>query len=215
MWGIMTLMAVGLSLDALAAAFSYTVRGVRIPYISRWIIGICSLAYALLALWAGETLARWLPGESAKWIGAALLAVLGIHALLKSAPETNAPSAPPPKQTGEVTRWHWAIRSLGITVSVVKDPLSGDLDGSRCIDAKEACLLGLALSVDAISVGMGAALSGVQHAALPFLIAGMQVLLLSIGCALGSRCAGKLPQRALRLAPGCILLCIALARVLA
>ena len=80
-----------------------------------------------------------------------------------------------------------AIKSLGITIQVLRDPSNCDIDKSGIIDLKESLLLGLALSVDAIGVGIGSALSGYHSVFLPFTVGLFQLILLYVGTYLGKR----------------------------
>ncbi len=215
----MFLLAAGLSVDALMAAFAYALRGVRIPWFARVVIGLCSFGYALLAVWAGQALQGVVAVETARWLGVGTLAIMGVRSIHKAIRDGQSPPCAqtclgPEWPKEEKTLLNWAIRSLGITICVVRNPSLGDLDNSQVIDGKEALLLGLALSVDAIGAGMAAALTGLVQGALPMIIAGVQVLFLWLGSALGRRTAHKLPHRLLDVAPGCMLLCIALLRAL-
>ena len=44
---------------------------------------------------------------------------------------------------------------LRITIKIIKNPISSDLDKSNTIDSKEALFLGLALSLDSYCIGIG------------------------------------------------------------
>jgi hypothetical protein len=73
--------------------------------------------------------------------------------------------------------------------------------------------------MDTLGVGVGAAMIGLRQAALPFLIACMQVLFLCAGYRLGCRAArsramAAIPRKALDCLPGCTLLCLAALRLL-
>ena len=79
---------------------------------------------------------------------------------------------------------------MGIIIlfQALKEPESYDLDGSKHIDGKEAIALGIALSLDSFSIGIG---TGVliqnNFYIFPILVVAFQIIFLCIGNILGKK----------------------------
>ena len=98
---------------------------------------------------------------------------------------------------------------------VTRDPLAFDLDHSGSISSLEALMLGLALSVDAIGVSIGSALTGFHSLVIPISIGLFQLIFIYLGSYLGNKigCCWKYDQKILSLLPGLMLIFLALTRI--
>ncbi|MFQ8988029.1 MAG: manganese efflux pump [Intestinibacter sp.] len=76
---------------------------------------------------------------------------------------------------------------LGITIKIIKNPTSSDLDSSHSIDSKEALFLGFALSLDCFCIGAFGSIIGVSSFLFPVFISIFQLVFLSIGNMLGKK----------------------------
>ena len=162
----------------------------------------------------GKSMAVFLPPFWAKSIGIVILGLMGfwiiIQALLKD--NDSSPIANPGPEAQ--TLFKVAIKSLGITIQVIRNPLEFDIDRSGAIDIGESLLLGLALSVDAIGVGIGSALTGFHSPVIPFAIGLFQLIFLYAGTYLGEKITllNKLNKKMLSVIPGILLIFLALIR---
>ena len=97
----------------------------------------------------------------------------------------------------------------GIRSSMNSDKF--DFDKSMKIDPLEAVCLGLALSVDCLSVGIGLSLMGINSAFLPPLMGIFQFIFLSGGIQLGKGILGKksVGEKALNIISGLLLILLA------
>lgn len=205
------LIAISLSADACAVSASYAVRKVGIPFSSKLIVCACSFIYALLSLWAGSIICVILPFPIPQMIGFVILFLMGIFTLVKGIRKTDEKS-----QFTEIkpkSIFNFAIRSLGITVSIVKNPVLCDFDNSRKIDAKEALFLSFALSVDSLGAGVGAAVSGLNTIWFPVLTCFCQFLFLIIGEIIGKKSAKIMPEKVLNILPGALLIAVSFLRL--
>lgn len=214
------ILAITLSLDAFSVGMVYAIKGVRIPFLSKLNICFFSIIYSMLALMLGKNLNIILHPTIAKYIGVVLLLFMGAwiivqslkdkHDLTKSDvfPDTNWGSK-------EKTLFKFAVKSLGITIQVTRDPLLFDLDHSGTISAVEALMLGLALSVDAIGVSFGSALVGLYSLYIPIIIGLFQLSFIYLGNFFGKKLATFCPfnEKILSLLPGILLICLALAKI--
>lgn len=194
------------NLDSIGVGISYGLRKIHIATGASVVIALCSVFYAALALYAGALLTNILPEWLGKTLGSAILLILGTGICL-SAFRNAKPRAVKSARS-------FAIRPLGITISIVRDPVACDFDASRRIEPREALYLGLALSLDSIGVGIGAGLSGITTWFLPPLIGILQFVFLTLGTALGKRLRHetKLPPQIWTLLSGILLLILAVLR---
>lgn len=209
------LIAISLSLDAFGVGITYGIRKVRIPLVSKLVICIMSVLYSGLALIAGKAIYGILPPAASRITGAAILTSMGafiiLQAVLKKGESTVEKSCAEEKKT----LLEIAVKSLGITIQVIRNPDEGDIDRSGTIDIREALLLGLALSVDAIGVGIGSALAGIGSLLIPFAAGVFQMLLLYAGTRLGTRLgnSSRINKKLLSVMPGILLIAMAFIRI--
>ncbi|HBE77409.1 MAG TPA: sporulation membrane protein YtaF [Firmicutes bacterium] len=203
------ILAISLSLDALGVGVVYGLKKIKIPLVSKLIISIFSVIYAGLALVIGKSLSSVLSPFLGKLIGNIILGVMGVWIIIQALFKEAATSSP------DATLWKIAIKSLGITIQVIRDPLEFDIDKSGAIDTPESLLLGFALSVDAIGVGIGSALTGFYSPLIPFAVGLFQMFFLYIGTYFGETAAifSRMNPKMLSLLPGVLLICLAIIRI--
>ena len=108
------------------------------------------------------------------------------------------------------------IKFLGITIKIIKNPISSDFDYSNSIDSKEALFLGLALSLDSFCIGVGGSIIGISSMLFPLLIASFQLLFLSVGNFLGRKLnkLSHLPDNIWSIISGFLLIIIGLIKLM-
>lgn len=89
-----------------------------------------------------------------------------------------------------ITNWLGSIilifMGFILLCQALKEPASYDIDNSKHIDSKEAITLGIALSLDSFSIGIGAGILTKNFILLfPFLVSFFQIIFLSLGKKLG------------------------------
>lgn len=195
------ILAVSLSIDSLGVGIAYGIRKVNIPLVSKLIICLFSIIYSGIAIILGRFMYTALPPAVSKIAGVTILSGMGIYILFQALAKKEKPKA--------------TKKAPGITMKVLKDPKEGDLDKSGVIDIRESLLLGFALSIDAIGAGVGSALAGLGSVMVPFAIGLFQLLFLYGGLLIGRKAAAleHLNKRFLSLAPGLLLLMLALLRI--
>ena len=106
------------------------------------------------------------------------------------------------------------IDVLGITVQIIRNPISSDLDGSKKIDWKEALYLGIALSIDSICIGICSSVIGYSSLIFPILVAIFQLSFLSVGRFLGEKISSvsNIPENIWNVLSGVLLICISISR---
>ena len=208
------ILAFALSLDALGVGVVYGMRKIRIPFFSKLIICFFSIVYSGAALLAGSLVSDHLPVWVSKLAGVSILSIMGFWIIIQAftRKETGIKKSAPAHGS---TLFKLAIKSLGITIQVIRNPAEVDMDGSGIIDSRESILLGLALSVDAIGVSLGFALAGLDSVIIPFAVGSFQMLMLYLGTYMGIRfvSCSKLNKRLVSLLPGILLIILAFARI--
>lgn len=121
------LLVVALCADAFTASFVYGADRVKIPFLSAAIITFLSTAILAAFLFAGTVIRPLFPGNSAAYLGAALLFFLGLGKLLA-------------KPVKDVAR-------------------NANEQEPEVLSAREAFILGIALSLDSAAAGIGTGLT--------------------------------------------------------
>ncbi|PIC78696.1 sporulation membrane protein YtaF [Sporosarcina sp. P18a] len=166
-WLLIAGFAVSSSIDNFGVGLSYGVQQVRIPFTSNAFIAAICFIFSLIGIVAGAWLAEMLPGILPDLIAFAVLSIIGIRIMIIAFRQP---------------RKHQA--------NVFSEPEKMDFDGSSHISVGEALLLGIALSANALTNGVGAGLLTLSPIAIALSAAVGSYITLSIGVGLGARLAG-------------------------
>ncbi len=207
---LIILLSIAVSLDALGVGLAYGIKKITIPLRYKLVMAAFSVVYTAVAVSAGNALVQFLPPLVTNIIGSLILTGMGIWLLLQGILKKPDISTQTIKECK--TLCEWMIKSLGITIQITRNPVSGDVDHSGNIDLKESLLIGSALSLDILGVGLGCAMIGVTIHLIPFTVAVAQLLFLSAGLYLGKRLADVSRARWLDFVPGILILLIAALR---
>jgi len=207
------LLAIGISLDGFVAGIAYGLRRVRIPLTSVGIASLVSGVAVLVGMQAGVFVGHYIDGGFVPRLGAVLLIGLGLWGMIQSQREADPAvisSSVQSKEEDMILRVK--LQPFGLVIQVWKEPLTADLDCSGTIGGWEAVLLGLALALDAMGVGLAAALAGFPLLATSSSIIVVSFLALSGGLLLGSHWAAqdKVSRGVFRYLPGGVLMTIGL-----
>ncbi len=197
-------LAFAVSIDNFGTGLTYGLRKIVIPFRSLITIGICSGVSLLIGVLLGTIGASFVSESVAGKFGGAVLIGIGVYALYNFFKEKRMVNEP----SGEKRLIRWEIRSAGIVVEIMRKPQLADLDGSGVINGLEAIFLGLALSMDALGVGVSAALTGFQVLPLICIVIMMSTSLLILGIHTGSYFATSHIVRKLSFLPGFVLIMI-------
>ncbi|WP_343045071.1 sporulation membrane protein YtaF [Paenibacillus lemnae] len=217
-------LALALSLDGFGAGITYGIRKTRIPLLSVLIISMCSGLVLCISMQAGSLLEGVLSPDSASFLGALILILLGgwslIQGLIGRGTEDIEPDEDVQEEKSEL---HIAknervftleIRKLGLVIQILKSPSRADLDRSGSISAWEAMLLGIALSLDAFGAGLGAAMMGLS----PWLTSGISAffcgMFLILGMKTGFKAASARGIRFISLMPALLLIGMGIMKLL-
>lgn len=179
-------LAVILSIDSLGVGITYGTRNMKITFLPKVILFLISFLMILFSVFLGNLLLTFLPIFVTNFIGSFILIIIGLFVIFQNIKKSCQVQDLPLHHTeagscknSSPRTIQFFIRSLGITVQIMKDPICSDLDGSQSIDMKEAVFLGLALSSDAIGSGIGFSMLGANSLLFPLIAACFQLGFLS------------------------------------
>lgn len=207
------ILAISVSIDSLGIGITYGFRNTKISKIANVILFIMSIIITSLAIIIGNRIAHVFPEYITSLIGALFLICMGlwiIYQALKNKENIN----PHEILKNEPKIYKIFIEFLGITIQIIRDPISSDLDNSKKIDWKEALYLGIALSIDSICIGICSSVIGYTSMLFSIFVASFQLLFLSIGRLLGKKIASSsnIPENIWSVLSGVLLICIGLSR---
>lgn len=177
------LLALSTSIDSIGIGLTYGIRNITISRQAKIILFIISLIISSISILIGNTLNNILSKKITNIIGSCILFFIGLTILVQTLKREK-------RQEKKVYKLF--IRFLGITIQIIKDPISSDFDNSKKIDSKEAIYLGTALSLDSFSVGIGAGMLGSISIIFPLIVSLFQIVFLSLGRNIGEKLNKKI-----------------------
>lgn len=210
------LLALSLSLDAAAVGFSYGIKKIRLPLSSLAVIFIISALMSAAGTFFGNALSQFLPENISRIISFLMLSLLGIWMIADSFSDfsphkKNALSEKTEKALSAERTFEFDLRSIYLSVKIIKRPVNCDFDRSLNIDFFESVYLAFMLSLDSVCSCIGFGTSGAAPYTVPLLVGIFQVLLLYTGTMLGKHFSRIkiFSSRISALTPGLILLAVA------
>ena len=177
-----------ISIDAFAAGFAYGSNQIKIPFRSMQAINLICAGVLAFSLLAGHVVRPWLPAGLTAGISFAILFLMGSYKLAGSITKIFLQ-----KHSDFNREFAFSAFNLKFILHLCAKPEAADLDGSRVLTLGEAAALAVALSLDGLAVGFGAAMGSVNvlAAILCSLVVGFFAIWL--GCLTGHSAAKKLP----------------------
>ncbi|MBG9941158.1 sporulation membrane protein YtaF [Brevibacillus formosus] len=226
-WLALLLVSLAISMDSVSVGLTYGLRNMKMPFLSLVVVSGCSFAVVYGVMLVGSSLTEWLTPEIGKYIGAAVLILMGLFTLWRliatrsgteaqesTADSSNAVVATEKQEEQEPIVLLSQFRIFGVMIQILKDPSKADADRSGHIMGWEAVMLGLALSLDAFGAGISLTFLGYSPLLVALCIAVMSALLLVIGIALGRRAGKARWLTRLTWLPPILLICIGVAKSL-
>lgn len=174
-WLIILAFTLSSSIDNLGVGLSYGIRKIHVSFGKNLLIAIICFVMSMGGITFGVWLSTILPGMLPVIFGALLLFIIGIRIILLAKPRKNEPSkeALQPKN-GQ---------------SIFKNPEEADFNKSDEIGWGESILLGIALSANALTNGVGAGLLGFSPVVISLTAAIGSFITVWAGVKLGSKVA--------------------------
>lgn len=209
------LLSISSSIDSLGIGITYGIKNTSISNKGKLVVFFVSFIVTIVSLYLGNILKFIFPDFIVDYLGSFLFIIMGIficfQALNKNKNIDNKKN-----KISKTKTYSFFIKFLGITIKIIKDPISSDLDNSNKIDSKEAFFLALALSMDSLCVGIAGSIIGINTYIFPFLIGLFQVFFLGLGNFLGKKIYNfsSLPSNLWSIVSGILLIILGILKIL-
>ena len=202
-------LALSVSVDAFGIGITYGLRKTKLSTSAKFILFFVSLAFVSLSVIFGYFLIAILPEKIIKIISVILLVIMGLIIIYEALRDTeenpcignkkkslnkdniivgNNNISNDEKTNREAQKiYKIFLKPLGITIQIIRNPISSDLNNSKVIEKNEAIYLALALSLDSICVGVTSSSFGLASLLFPILVPLFQFIFLNVGINLGKR----------------------------
>lgn len=180
--------ASALSLDAFVASFAYGSKKIKIPLRSMQVINLICSAVTGLSLLAGTILKQYIPDWLTVMISFVVLFILGMVKLLDSVTKSFIR-----KHNNYNKEIKFSLFNFNFILNLYANPEDADIDGSKTLSPLEAASLAAALSLDGITVGLGAAIGNVNGFAVVICSLVITMTAVLLGSFAGDKAANKTP----------------------
>lgn len=147
------ILAISSSIDSLGIGITYGIKNTKISYIAKVVLFLISSIISIISIWFGDIIKNIFPEYLIKLIGSSILIFMGFFICFQSTHNNNKKNMPINNfKKVEQKVYSFFIEFLGITIKIIKNPISSDLNNSNVIEPKEALFLSLALSLDSFCI---------------------------------------------------------------
>lgn len=179
------LLAISSSIDSLGIGITYGIKNTSISYLGKFVLFFVSIIITIISLLFGNIIKNIFSESFSAFLGSILFILMGVFICFQALKKDKTSIKRSFNKEQKI--YCFFIKFLGITIKIIKDPISSDLDNSNKIDSKEALFLGLALSIDSLCIGIGGSIIGINTYIFPFLIGFFQLFFLGLGNLLGKK----------------------------
>lgn len=165
------------SIDNFGVGITYGIRSIRIGFLANFIISIIAFVFSITGIYGGHFFSRVFPGSMSDIIASIFLVLIGIRIIFLSLPQKKKIVSVELK--GESEKSHMT--------EYLSLPEKADLNRSGNINPIEATVLGVAVSMNALTNGLGAGLIGLSPVVISFSTAIFSYLSISFGVSLGKK----------------------------
>ncbi len=213
-------LAISSSIDSLGIGITYGIKNTKITIGAKFILFFLSFVISILSIYFGNLLKYLFPDFLIHYLGGCILVIMGLflcfQSLKTSKPNYKIKDIKDLKISDTEKIYSFFIKCLGITIKIIKNPSSSDLDKSNTIDSKEALFLGLALSLDSFCIGVGFSMIHTFSIIFPLLTSCFQLFFLSFGNYCGKKLYSfnKLPDNIWSIISGILLIIIGFCKMI-
>ena len=213
-------LAISSSIDSLGIGITYGIKNTKITMGAKFILFFINFIVSVISIYFGNLLKYIFPDFLIHYLGSFLLILMGLFMCFQSVKvskkEYKIENDRNLKISDTEKIYSFFIKCLGITIKIIKNPSSSDLDKSNVIDSKEALFLGLALSLDSFCIGIGFSMLNTFSIIFPLLTSCFQLFLLSLGNYCGKKLYSfsKLPDNIWSTISGILLIMIGFCKMI-
>lgn len=207
------ILAFSSSIDSLGIGITYGIKNTKISFMGKVVLFVISFLISVLSVWFGDLIKNIFSSFATKLIGNIILITMGVFVCFQAISKNEIKKTVYEK---DEKIYSFFIDFLGITIKIIKNPTSSDLDSSNSIDSKEALFLGVALSLDCFCIGVGGSIIGISSLLFPLFISIFQLVFLNVGNILGKKLhnLSLLPDNTWSIISGVLLILIGFIRFL-
>ena len=213
-------LAISSSIDSLGIGITYGIKNTKISIGAKSILFFISFAISIISIYLGNLLKYIFPDFLIHCLGSFILMLMGLFMCFQSLKTSNQEYKNKDDKNLKISDtekiYSFFIKCLGITIKIIKNPSSSDLDKSNIIDPKEALFLGLALSLDSFCIGIGFSMLNTFSMVFPVLTSCFQLFFLSFGNYCGKKLYSfsKLPDNIWSTISGLLLIIIGVCKMI-
>ena len=213
-------LAISSSIDSIGIGITYGIKNTKITIGAKSILFFISFIISIISIYFGNLLKFIFPDFLIHYLGAFLLILMGLFMCFQSLKKSKRDDIVKNSKNLEMSDtekiYSFFIKCLGITIKIIKNPSSSDLDKSNIIDSKEALFLGLALSLDSFCIGIGFSMLNTFSIIFPLLTSCFQLFFLSLGNYCGKKLYSfsKLPDNIWSTISGILLIMIGFCKII-
>lgn len=178
-WLIILAFTFSSSIDNLGVGLSYGIRKINVRFDKNILISVICFLMSMGGISFGVWMSKILPGMLPVIIGALLLFIIGIRIILLAKPR---------KQETSIMDSNNEMQSSNVQ-DILRNPEEAHFKNSGEIGWGEAVLLGIALSANALTNGVGAGLLGLSPLVISILAAIGSFITVWLGVNLGNKVA--------------------------
>ena len=180
------ILAISSSIDSLGLGITYGIKNTKVTIFAKIILFFTSLLFSSISISTGNLINNFFPSIVCNILSFLILFLMGVWIIVQAF-NTSSKQKDISRASKNKKIYKFFIKSLGITIQIIKNPVNSDLDNSKKIEAREALYLGLALSLDSLCIGIGNSVMGNTSFIFPLLVATFQFIFLSIGLLFGKK----------------------------
>ena len=149
---IITLLVLAVCIDSFATSITYGIGKIKIPFHCTILINLIGAAMLAISLMMADFISDRITINSIKMLSGGLLFLIGAANLFFPFIKSIFTHC----KGKELTNFDCVKKSILLVIFL--DETKADMDRSKCLSVKEACFLGLALSVDSLASGFSGGL---------------------------------------------------------
>lgn len=170
------LFAISANIDNFTVGIAYGIKNIKIAFKINLLIAVLTSAGTFISMSIGLVIVKFIPVHISNMMGSIILILMGLYFIADYF----------------YKEMHHKNISTNDIKKVLDNPQNADKDNSGSIDIKEGFILGIALSLNNIGVGIGSSLAGLNiTAALVFTFI-FSIISLSLGYSTGKKCFSKI-----------------------
>jgi putative sporulation protein YtaF len=182
--GTIFLLALACSLDNIGIGIAYGVRRLSIPFGTNLLIAVLTAGGTLMVMLGGHLVTRLIHPQTAILMGGVIIIVAGAWVVMQET-VLRQPLRPPEELQLIARKGVPEVSFLKKIIMILDNPFIADRDFSGHIDLKEGFILGLALLLNNLPIGLVAGLLGLSPLLITLSLISLSILTIWVGITSG------------------------------